>query len=104
MDDSSTMDKKFKYRFQLFNSTYNDIKVTVKAAKTNADGKIIEGRHQSYLIASDSEDEKNDWIMKIKANMSKPPIYTLMQAKKEKVKAGQGDVQFRDSDEESITG
>lgn len=74
----------YKFRFEVFNPN-PDIKGTIKAAKTNSEGKIIEGRHNSYLFASDSQDEKVDWMNSIKANMAKPPLYALLQAKRDKV-------------------
>jgi len=74
----------YKCRFEVFNPN-PDIKGTIKAAKTNSDGKIIEGRHNSYLFASDTQDEKVDWMNSIKANMAKPPLYALLQAKRDKV-------------------
>ena len=46
---------------------------------------LLVGRHNSYLFASDTKDEKADWMNSIKANMAKPPLYALLQAKREKV-------------------
>lgn len=74
-------------RFELYNQNQGDTKSTIKAAKTASDGKIIEGRHNSYLFEASKEDSEDikDWINSIQANMAKPPIYALLQAKKEKV-------------------
>jgi cytohesin len=72
-----------KNQFELFHEV--DTKSAIKAAKTNSDGKIIEGRHSSYLFSCETKDEKQDWMNSIRANMAKPPLYALLQAKKDKV-------------------
>lgn len=77
---ASTIDRKTKVRFGLQHAAPNKI----KAAKT-VDGKLVEGRHNEYLFACETEDERNDWIRSLKANMQKKPAYFLMQQKKEKV-------------------
>lgn len=76
----ATVDRKTRCRFGLQHSNPNKI----KAAKT-VDGRLVEGHHSEYLFASETEDERNDWIRSLRANMQKNPAYFLMQAKKEKV-------------------
>jgi len=46
---------------------------------------LFSGRHNSYLFASETKDEKNDWMNSIRANMAKPPLYALLQAMRDKV-------------------
>lgn len=75
------MDRKTKFRFGLVQGS-NQAKI--KAAKT-VDGKMVEGHHREYLFASETDDEREDWIRSMRANMQKTPGYALMQAKKEKV-------------------
>ena len=45
--------------FELFASDGRDI---IKACKTDADGKVVEGKHQTYRMSASNLDEKQDWI------------------------------------------
>lgn len=44
----------------------------VKAAKTRSDGRLVQGRHRYYLFRCASEDEQQDWIRSIQAQITQP--------------------------------
>ncbi|XP_077980682.1 cytohesin-2-like isoform X2 [Glandiceps talaboti] len=67
--------------FELFSS---DGKEVIKACKTDADGKVVEGRHQVYRMSAASQEEREDWIKSIQASISKDPFYDMLVARKKK--------------------
>ncbi|KAL0197869.1 hypothetical protein M9458_006409, partial [Cirrhinus mrigala] len=38
---------------------------TIKACKTETDGRLVMGKHQSYRLSAPSEEEREDWIQAI---------------------------------------
>eukprot|EP01147_Barroeca_monosierra_P000238 gene238-3616_t len=52
----------------------------IKAAKTKQ-GKLVQGHHSSYKMQANNSDDMNDWIVKLKAAMTKNPLMTLYQDK-----------------------
>lgn len=57
----------------------------IKACKTEADGRVVEGNHTVYRISAPTPEEKEDWIKCIKAAISRDPFYEMLAARKKKV-------------------
>ncbi|KAK7879471.1 hypothetical protein WMY93_033820 [Mugilogobius chulae] len=74
--------------FELFIPEHKD--QVIKACKTEADGRVVEGNHTFYRISAPTRDEKDQWINCIKAAISKDPFYEMLAARKKKVSAHKG--------------
>ncbi|KAF5905059.1 cytohesin-4-like, partial [Clarias magur] len=48
------------YCLELFNPNSKGQKI--KACKTETDGRVVEGKHQSYMICASTAEERDDWI------------------------------------------
>lgn len=66
--------------FELF-ATNNDV---IKACKTDADGKVVEGKHYVYRMSASTVEEKDDWIKSIRASISDHPFYDMLSARRKK--------------------
>nr|XP_032822840.1 cytohesin-3-like isoform X1 [Petromyzon marinus] len=64
---------------------YNDGGGLVKACKTEADGRVVEGNHVVYRISAPAPEERDEWIKSIKASISKDPFYEMLAARKKRV-------------------
>ncbi|XP_069509135.1 cytohesin-4 [Ambystoma mexicanum] len=69
--------------FELFNNGCKGQKV--KACKTDNDGKVVQGKHQSYRISAPSPDEQDQWITAIRASITRDPFYDLVSARKKRI-------------------
>ncbi|KAG9509422.1 Cytohesin-1 [Fragariocoptes setiger] len=49
----------------------------IKACKTDADGKVIEGRHTRYRMSASTTEEKEQWIKSIRSAISLNPFYDM---------------------------
>uniref|UniRef100_A0A673N629 Cytohesin 4a n=1 Tax=Sinocyclocheilus rhinocerous TaxID=307959 RepID=A0A673N629_9TELE len=58
---------------------------TIKACKTETDGRVVMGKHHSYRLSAASEEERADWIQAIRACITKDPFYDLVSARKKKI-------------------
>ncbi|KAG8446647.1 hypothetical protein GDO86_014192 [Hymenochirus boettgeri] len=76
-------DSKKNNCFELFIPDNKD--QVIKACKTEADGRVVEGNHTVYRISAASPEEKEEWIKCIKAAISKDPFYEMLAARKKKV-------------------
>jgi len=56
----------------------------IKACKTDAEGRVIEGRHTVYRLSTGTEQEKDAWLQSLKASVSKSPFYEMLAARKRK--------------------
>eukprot|EP00049_Salpingoeca_infusionum_P015767 m.309246 g.309246 ORF g.309246 m.309246 type:complete len:390 (+) comp15945_c3_seq2:224-1393(+) len=56
----------------------------VKAAKVKQ-GKLVQGRHTAYKIAANSPEDRMDWVTKLRAAMTKDPLFMLYRKKKERL-------------------
>ncbi|XP_033840265.2 cytohesin-1-like isoform X1 [Periophthalmus magnuspinnatus] len=74
--------------FELFIPEHRD--QVIKACKTEADGRVVEGNHTFYRISAPTREEKERWIDCIKAAISKDPFYEMLAARKKKVSAHKG--------------
>ncbi|KAG5279662.1 hypothetical protein AALO_G00080230 [Alosa alosa] len=57
----------------------------IKACKTETDGKVVMGKHQSYRISASTAEERDEWIKSIRASITKDPFYDLVSARKKKL-------------------
>jgi cytohesin len=73
-------DKNKPHCFELYSSN-SDV---IKACKTDADGKVVEGRHHVYRMSASTGDEKDDWIKSIRASVSDNPFYDILSARRKK--------------------
>lgn len=64
-------DKTKQFCFEIY-STTND---KIKACKHDSEGKVIEGKHTVYRMASTSGEEKNEWIKCIRDCISENPLF-----------------------------
>ncbi|XP_039188029.1 cytohesin-4-like isoform X1 [Crotalus tigris] len=69
--------------FELFNANCKGQKI--KACKTDGDGRVVEGKHQSYKISAASEEDRHLWIEAIRISITRDPFYDLVAARKKKV-------------------
>ncbi|KAM7381364.1 hypothetical protein PAMA_012282 [Pampus argenteus] len=74
--------------FELFIPDHKD--QVIKACKTEADGRVVEGNHTFYRISAPTAEEKDEWINSIKAAISKDPFYEMLAARKKKVSSLKG--------------
>ncbi|XP_066497991.1 cytohesin-4 isoform X2 [Hoplias malabaricus] len=72
-----------QFCLELFNPQSKGQKI--KACKTDQDGRVVMGKHQSYRISASSAEERNDWVQAIRACITKDPFYDLVTARKRKV-------------------
>ncbi|XP_013890150.1 cytohesin-4 [Austrofundulus limnaeus] len=71
------------YCLELYNPNSRGQKI--KACKTETDGRVVEGKHQSYTICASSAEERDSWIEAIRASITKDPFYDLVSMRKKKV-------------------
>ncbi|XP_076839079.1 cytohesin-1-like isoform X2 [Brachyhypopomus gauderio] len=57
----------------------------IKACKTDPDGRVVVGKHQSYRISASCATERSDWIKAIRACVTKDPVYDLVSSRRKKV-------------------
>ncbi|XP_056380101.1 cytohesin-4 isoform X2 [Hyla sarda] len=55
---------------------------TIKACKTQADGKKVQGNHQSYRLSAANHEERESWIQSLKSSMSWDPFYDTLTIQK----------------------
>ncbi|XP_008432623.1 cytohesin 4b [Poecilia reticulata] len=72
-----------QYCLELYNPNSHGQKI--KACKTETDGRVVEGKHQSYTICASSAEERDSWIEAIRASITKDPFYDLVSVRKKKV-------------------
>lgn len=75
-------DQKKKFCFEI--SASEESGGLIKACKTDSEGKVVEGRHESYKISCETEKERARWIKCINASMIMDPFYDMLQARKKK--------------------
>ncbi|XP_072125253.1 cytohesin-3 isoform X2 [Mobula birostris] len=69
--------------FELFNPSHKG--QVIKACKTEADGRVVEGNHVVYRISAPTPEEKEEWIKSIKASISKDPFYDMLATRKRRI-------------------
>lgn len=58
---------------------------TIKACKTDGEGRVIEGKHTVYRLSASTKEEKDIWIKCINQSISHNPYYDLVAARKRKL-------------------
>lgn len=58
---------------------------TIKACKTNAEGKVVVGHHMNYRIQAESATEMDEWMKRIQASISRNPFLEMLQDKRQRV-------------------
>ncbi|XP_029410966.1 cytohesin-4 isoform X2 [Nannospalax galili] len=76
-------DPKKPFCLELYSPSFRGQKI--KACKTDGDGKVVEGKHQSYRISAASAEERDQWIEAIRASITRVPFYDLLAARKKKI-------------------
>ncbi|KAI1886673.1 hypothetical protein AGOR_G00198220 [Albula goreensis] len=71
------------YCLELYNPNSKGQKI--KACKTETDGRVVEGKHQSYMISAATAEDRDHWIQSIRASITKDPFYDLVAVRKKKV-------------------
>uniref|UniRef100_A0A8C9SH33 Cytohesin 4b n=1 Tax=Scleropages formosus TaxID=113540 RepID=A0A8C9SH33_SCLFO len=71
------------YCLELYNPNSKGQKI--KACKTETDGRVVEGKHQSYMISAATAEERDEWIESIRASITRDPFYDLVSVRKKKV-------------------
>ncbi|RWS28603.1 cytohesin-1-like isoform X2 [Leptotrombidium deliense] len=56
----------------------------IKACKTDADGRVIEGRHTVYRMSAATQEDKDIWIKCIRQSISHNPYFDMLAARKRK--------------------
>lgn len=80
-------DPKKPFCLELYNPSGRGQKV--KACKTDGDGRVVEGRHESYRISAANAEERDQWIEAIRASITRVPFYDLLSARKKKIASKQ---------------
>ncbi|CAN8178199.1 unnamed protein product [Coccothraustes coccothraustes] len=57
----------------------------IKACKTEADGRVVEGNHVVYRISAPTREQKDEWIKSIQAAVSVDPFYEMLAARKKRI-------------------
>ncbi|KAM9324498.1 cytohesin-4-like [Gastrophryne carolinensis] len=55
---------------------------TIKACKTQADGKKVQGNHQSYRLSAASDEERESWVQSLRSSISWDPFYDQVSIQK----------------------
>ncbi|MEQ2187215.1 Cytohesin-3, partial [Goodea atripinnis] len=69
--------------FELYNPNHKG--QVIKACKTEADGRVVEGNHVVYRISAPTPEEKEEWIKSIKASISRDPFYDMLATRKRRI-------------------
>ncbi|KAF7204748.1 cytohesin 3, partial [Nothobranchius furzeri] len=69
--------------FELYNPSHKG--QVIKACKTEADGRVVEGNHVVYRISAPTQEEKEEWIKSIKASISRDPFYDMLATRKRRI-------------------
>uniref|UniRef100_A0A4W5Q5V2 Cytohesin 3 n=1 Tax=Hucho hucho TaxID=62062 RepID=A0A4W5Q5V2_9TELE len=69
--------------FELYNPNHKGS--LIKACKTEADGRVVEGNHTVYRISAPTTEEKEEWIKSIKASISRDPFYDMLATRKRRI-------------------
>ena len=55
---------------------------TIKAAKTDSEGRVVEGKHTTYRMSAATSTDKDEWIKCIRRSISQDPYYDMIAARK----------------------
>ncbi|XP_071815068.1 cytohesin-1-like isoform X3 [Apostichopus japonicus] len=74
-------DNRKDHCFELYTTDNREV---IKAAKMDADGRVVEGRHLTYRMSAGSAEEKEEWMKAIRASISRDPFYEMLATRKKK--------------------
>ncbi|XP_074247404.1 cytohesin-4 isoform X3 [Saimiri boliviensis] len=80
-------DPKKPFCLELYNPSCRGQKI--KACKTDSDGRVVEGKHESYRVSAASAQERDQWIEAIRASITRVPFYDLVSTRKKKIASKQ---------------
>ncbi|KAM4722831.1 cytohesin-4 [Rhinophrynus dorsalis] len=61
---------------------------TIKACKTHGDGRMVQGKHQSYRLSAPNQEEREQWIQSLRSSISCDPFYDNVRKKIASIKKG----------------
>lgn len=76
-------DAKKPHCFELYLPEHGSTQM-IKAAKTDSEGRLIQGKHTTYRMSATSAAAKEEWIICIRKSVSKDPYYDMIAARKRK--------------------
>lgn len=76
-----------QFCLELYNPSCRGQKI--KACKTDSDGRVVEGKHESYRVSAASAQERDQWIEAIRASITRVPFYDLVSTRKKKIASKQ---------------
>ena len=65
---------------------------TIKACKTVSDGRVVVGHHANYLIQADNAEDKEEWMKRIRASISRNPFLERLQERRQRISHRDGPV------------
>ena len=65
---------------------------TIKACKTVSDGRVVVGHHASYRIQADSQQDKEEWMKRIRASIARNPFLERLQERRQRLSHKDGPV------------
>ena len=65
---------------------------TIKACKTVSNGQVVVGHHANYRIQADNLQEKEEWMKRIRASISRNPFLERLQERRQRLSHNQGTV------------
>jgi len=63
---------------------------TIKCAKTDSEGRIVEGKHLTYKFSAATPKDQDQWVSCIRKSISKDPYYDMIAARKKKKQLDNG--------------
>jgi len=61
---------------------YSDTNAHIKGCKKNYTGEVVQGRHKTYRMSANSEEDRSQWVKSIQESIRKDPFYDIISAKK----------------------
>jgi len=61
---------------------YSETNATVKGCKTDSHGTVVQGKHKSYRMSANSDEDRESWVQSIKDSIKEHDFYDIVNAKK----------------------
>jgi len=61
---------------------YSDTNTHIKGCKKNYTGEVVQGRHKTYRMSANCEEDRTAWVRSIQESIRKDPFYDIISAKK----------------------
>ena len=65
---------------------------TIKACKTVSDGRVVVGHHANYRIQADTEQDKEEWMKRIRASIARNPFLERLEERRQRLSHKDGPV------------